>query len=92
MFRPYRAHRLQCFQQKTRAVFGAAAISVLALVGMYGEEALCQIAVGEVQLQPLEAGSEGALGGGDKITAHAGDIVQVHCTRQLGQIRTERDR
>lgn len=76
---------------RKRAVVGSAAVVILALIGVYREEALRQIAVGKMQLQPLEAGIACALCGGDEIAAHAGDVVQRHLTRHFGQAAAEGD-
>ena len=69
-----------------------AAVGVVALVGMYREEALAQIAVGKVQFQPLETGITRALGGGDKVGANAGDVLERHGLRDFRQVGAERER
>src|SRR5260370_812824 len=54
--RPDFAHCRQGIEQKATAVPQTAAIVVLALIGVSGEEALRQVTVSEVQLQPLKTG------------------------------------
>ena len=64
--------------QEAAAVFQAAAVFIGALVGVLGEETLCQVAVGEMQLQPFEAGVQCALCGSDEIVADAVDLGDGH--------------
>jgi hypothetical protein len=54
--RPDFAHCRQCLEEKATAVLQTATIVVLALIGVSGEEALRQVTVSEVQLQPLKTG------------------------------------
>ncbi|MNZ87031.1 hypothetical protein D3C78_1058780 [compost metagenome] len=91
MLRPHLAHGGEGFQQEAAAIGQAAAVLVVALVGVRREEALRQVAVGEVQLQPLEAGRQGAAGGGDEVGLHAGDVALAHGLRHLGQVGAEGD-
>ncbi|MNY01323.1 hypothetical protein D3C86_1338510 [compost metagenome] len=90
VLRPDFAHGGQCFQQEAAAASHVAAIAVGTLVGVAREEALGEIPVGEVQLQPLEAGFQRALGGGHEVSLHTGDVVQRHRLRHLGQMGAER--
>jgi len=58
---------------------------------MLGEEALPQIAVGEVQLDPLEAGVAGTARSVDEILFDPGNVVQGHFARDFRQVRTKGD-
>ena len=51
-------HRLDHFAQKAQAVFHAAAIQIAALVGARREELVRQIAVGGMDLDPVEPGPD----------------------------------
>ena len=67
--RPGRTHGRKHGQRITQAVVQAATVRVGAVVGQRRDEARQQVAVGAVQLQPVEAGGGGAAGGGDEDSA-----------------------
>src|SRR5471030_3255299 len=91
MLGPYFAHCSQRLQHEAAAVFEAPAIGIVALIGMRREEALTEIAVGEVQLQPFKTRIECSFCSSNKILADAGDIVECHRFGHLGQVGPEGD-
>ncbi len=66
MFGPGSADGVDDAEEQADAVFKAAAVFVGALVGEGREEFVEQVAVGGVNLDEVEAGAEGALGGLDE--------------------------
>src|SRR5208337_3652976 len=91
MIRPHLPNCCQGLNQKTAAVLKTAPIFVLAVVGMIGKEALCQIAMRKMQNQPLEPRRDSALGSGDKILTDTGDIRYRHRARYSWEVGSERD-
>ena len=91
MLRPHFTNCGQGFKQKAAAPHEAAPVCVVALIGVDGEEALRQIAVGEMKLQPLESGIPCPDSRCDKIFANPGDVGQRHRLGHFGQIRPKRN-
>ena len=71
-------HRFQGLQHEATAAVQIAAIGVGALVAVGRKEALRQVPMGEMQLQPLKASIEGPPGRPHEVGLHAGDVVQRH--------------
>ncbi|GEM_PF-3077479 len=92
MIRPDLAHGLHRFQQETAAILGVAPVLVGAHVGNRREEALRQVAMREVQFQPLETSGQRTLCRCHEIGLDAGDVVQVHGPRNLWQACAKCDR
>ena len=88
---PDLAHGSHSLQQKACAVVEAAAVGVGALVAVGREKALCQIAVGKVQLQPFKASLQCAAGSGHKVGLHAGDVFQRHGAGRARQTAAKGD-
>lgn len=84
--RPDRADGGGRLEQEARAVDEAAAVRVLPMIGVHREEALRQIAVCEMKLEPFEPGIQSATGGLDEVALHAGDIRKGHCLRDLPEL------
>ena len=91
VFRPDFTHRSQGFEEEAAAVVEAATVGIGTLVGVLGEKALAQVAVGKVQLDPFKAGIASAAGRVDEVLLHAGNVFQGHGTRYVGQVGTKRD-
>ncbi|MNQ08174.1 hypothetical protein D3C85_209670 [compost metagenome] len=73
-----RAHRGQHFQQQARAVLQRAAVLVVALVVIGGEEAGDDVVVRGMDLHAVEAGALGAFGCGGEPLDHLRDVGRVH--------------
>jgi len=77
VLRPRRADGVDDFEGEADAVFEAAAVLVGAVVGEGREELVEEIAVGGVDFDEVEAGGEGAVGGGGEVgddLVHAGAV------------------
>ena len=72
---PGGAHGLDHLEREAHAVLARAAVPVLAPVGQRREELVEQVAVRGVHLDDVEAGGQGAPGGGDERLAHLGQLV-----------------
>ncbi len=76
---PVRADRvydgLGDLDREAGTVLGQSAVLVGALIGRRGQELVEQVAVGRVQLDSVEAGLDGRLGGVDELLDDSGDLV-----------------
>ena len=79
--RPDRAQFPGDLQRQPEAVLAAPAVGVRAVVGQRREEGVQQVAVGAVQLHDLEAGLQGAPGGGGEVRLHLIDAGGVERLR-----------
>ncbi len=86
---PRGADRVDNLKKKTRAIFEGAAVGVGALVRKRREELVQQIAVGSVNLNEVEAGSQGAARCLDKGT---GNGVDAGLIEGLGHAVVGRER
>ncbi len=91
VFRPDYTHGVEGFAQEAAAARSVAAVLIGVLVGVYGKEALRQIAVREVQLQLLIARIARMDDRLHEVVAHTRDIVQRHGARHLWQVIAEGD-
>jgi hypothetical protein len=69
------------FDSKTDAVFGAAAIGIGAVVGTGAQEFIDQVAVGGMNLDPIETGCFGISGGLRIISDDPGDLGHLQSAR-----------
>ena len=74
-------HRLEHLQRQPAAVLQRAAIAVGATVAEPRQELAQQVAVGQVHLQPVEAGGDEAPGGAAVAIGQLGDVAARHGVR-----------
>ncbi len=87
-----RAHRLEAFEGEAHPVLQGAAIGVAAGVGERREELVQQVAMGPVQLHPVDPEAHRPPGGGDEAVADALEVGEVegvrgHLARPVGDRR-----
>ena len=90
---PFARDRLHDLDQQARAVFGAAAVRVSALVGTVAQELVEQEAVGGVHLDAIEAGGSGVRGAFAVLRDDAGKLGGLERPRRdVGLHAVERPR
>jgi hypothetical protein len=80
------------FHEEADAIFEASAVLIRALIGEGGIKFVGEIAVGEVEFQPVESGGERPFGGGDELLANVRDLLDRQGVRDLVQVSAEGDR
>src|SRR3546814_8225549 len=74
--------RLRHLQQESRAVFDRSTVGVGPLVGPVLQKLFRQVAVGAVDLDAVEDGSESELGAGAELFDYGGDLAQLEGPRK----------
>ncbi len=87
---PFLAHGMEHFQRPPHAVFQAAAIFVVAMVGQRRDEGRQQIAMGHVQFDHVEASALRHRRGGHEFIANPVHIAGVSSGAARHCVRTKR--
>src|ERR1700722_5426702 len=74
---PYRAHRLEEFEEQSCSILDRSAVAVGALIGAVLKKLIDQITVGCVKFDSVESGRPGVVGGGAEFFDDYSDFVDL---------------
>ena len=79
-------HRVENLEQEAGPILDAAAVFVIARVGTGGEELVDQVAVGGMDLHPVETRGHGIAGGAPEVLDDGGDLCAGERSRGHGRL------